>query len=674
MKRITGLLLLGAATALQAADDLPVLTVESTRLSDVSGEEVRSADLAEALAGAVPGISLVRRSGIANDIILRGQKKDNINILVDDTKVYGACVNRMDPPTSHVLTNTIEGIEVIEGPYDVQNFGTLSGAVRITTKKPARGLSGEAGLNFGSWGYRKGAATLTGGGDSVRFLVSASKETSDPYEDGDGNDFAEQIENLNPATAPAMSDPRYKAEYSGLDAYDKQTFMGKLYLDLADKHELRLGYTANRSDDVLYPSSKMDALYDDSDIFNAEYAVKGLGRYSKSLDVQYYDSRVEHPMSTLYRVSSGAGSVNERISFLSTRMQGLKIKDSFDLDDSAQVTLGIDFSRRNWDGTYTVKGPPAQAGWTGRKSIDDVDTDNRALFAEIEKRYSSFSIRAGARYDDTSIDPAGTLGQPSNDYNSLSGFVFASRELDSGTRIFGGVGKASRVPDARELYFRNVMSATADIGTPTLDDTDNVEIDLGMEYRFDSLSVRTKLFHSWLHDYIYYNADNSALNAFENIDATIYGLDVSGSWFMTDALYLDFGLAWQRGRKDQALAGQSDRDLAEIPPLKANLALNYDYGMKNSASAELVVADDWDDFDADNGEQSIDGYAVLNLKLRHALGRHLELTAGVDNVLDETYATTNTYKDLTLLLDTAGDVMLINEPGRYLYVNAVYRF
>ena len=117
-----------AVSSALSAEELGTIEVESTRLSDVSGNEVKSADLAEALAKKLPSVSIVRRSGIANDIILRGQKKDNINILIDNTKVYGACPNRMDPPTSHILTNNIESVEVIEGPYDVENFGTLSGA------------------------------------------------------------------------------------------------------------------------------------------------------------------------------------------------------------------------------------------------------------------------------------------------------------------------------------------------------------------------------------------------------------------------------------------------------------------------------------------------------------------------------------------------------------------
>jgi len=63
-----------------AAEEIGTIQVTSTKLSDVSGEEVKSADLADALTKKLPSVSIVRRSGIANDIILRGQKKDNINI------------------------------------------------------------------------------------------------------------------------------------------------------------------------------------------------------------------------------------------------------------------------------------------------------------------------------------------------------------------------------------------------------------------------------------------------------------------------------------------------------------------------------------------------------------------------------------------------------------------
>lgn len=660
---------------LWADEEMPTIIVEGIRISDVSSEEVKSADLAEALTRKVPSISIVRRSGIANDIILRGQKKDNINVLIDNAKVYGACPNRMDPSTSHVLTNNIDAVEITEGPYDVETFGTLSGAVKIYTKEPKEGFAGEASLNFGSWDYMKGALTLSGGSERFRALVSASAETSGQYEDGDGNTFAEQIANY---VGSSTTGPNYKEKYWDMDAYDKKTFMGKFYMDITQDQELALSYTANRSDDVLYPSSKMDALYDDSDILNLDYSINNLGGWSKELDFQYYFSKVEHPMSNYYRVSSGPNSVNEKISKLETRMDGFKIKNTFELSEDTEILYGVDLSKRNWDGVYTGEG--MQAPIDGLISIDDVDTENKALFVEVDKDYDSFNLKLGARYDDTSIEPAGTLGEPSNDYNALSGFAFGTYQANASTKLFGGIGQASRVPDARELYFHGAMvgmmgmAMHPQIGTPDLDQTTNTEIDFGMENSLANVKLKTKLFYSWLDDFIVYNASKMK-NRFENVDASIYGLEFSGSYNATDELYFDFGLAYQRGKKDDPLEGQTGTNLPEIPPLKLNLSMTYDYMPNSYARVDLIAADDWDTFDEENGEQFLDSYAVLNLKVKHELPKGFEIAAGVDNLLNETYAVSNTYKDLILLTGGAtGEVILMNEPGRYFYVNGTYRF
>ncbi len=668
MKKYACLMLLCATPLYAEESPSLVINVDATRLSDVSGEELKSADVAEALASQVPEVSLVRRSGIANDIILRGQKKDNINILIDGAKIYGACPNRMDPPTSHILANNVDGIDITEGPYDVENFGTLSGAVMITTKKPEKELVGEVGVNFGSWNYQKAYASMSAGTDAMRILISASRESSDQYEDGDGNTFYEQITNLDPATTS-----QYKPEYKDQQAYVKQTAMAKLFVDTAENQELRLSYTANRSDDVLYPSSGMDALYDNSDLINLEYSFTDLGAYSKSLDFQYYDSKVDHPMSNYYRLSSGTGSANEMISALTTAMQGFKVKNRMELDADTSLSFGLDASKRNWDGSYTVKGGMMAMAMDGQISIDDVDTQNQALFIELEKRIDAWNVKTGLRADNTTIKPGPAHTQPDNDYSGVGGFIFTSYDSSAATRYFAGVGVSSRVPDARELYFYGPsMMGPVAVGTPDLKQTTNTEIDLGVEQKYQTTNLKFKLFHSTLKDYIYYNA-SSATNNFENIDATIYGASLSGAWFVNDQISLDYGIAWQRGEKSEALAGQTDKDLAEISPTKLNLALNYDYSSDGSVRLEYVATDKWSNYDADNGEQAIDAYQVLNLKAQQMVNKNIELTLGVDNLTDETYATTNTYKDLKLLA-ASGNVMLLNEPGRYVYLNAAYKF
>ncbi len=195
--------------------------VNTKVVKDISSEEIKSADLAETLTKNIPSVSIVGRSGIANDIILRGAKKDNINILIDNSKIYGACPNRIDPATSHVLTNNIESAEVIEGPYDIEKFGTLSGVVKVQTKQLSKELAGEINLNVGSFGYKKGSFTLSGGNDYIKLLLSASKEESNQYEDSDGDDFVKQQIKYGVPMANRYSD-------DSLEAYEKKQCLQKL--------------------------------------------------------------------------------------------------------------------------------------------------------------------------------------------------------------------------------------------------------------------------------------------------------------------------------------------------------------------------------------------------------------------------------------------------------------
>ncbi len=669
MRRGWILLALSASLFAESAQ-MGKITVEDTIVkeivTDVSGREIKSADLAEALEKRLPSVNIIRRSGIANDILLRGQKRDNINIVVDGTKIYGACVNRMDPPTAHILTNNIDTVEVSEGPFDVENFGTLSGLVNIRTLKPTQELKGEISVNAGSWEYRKLSGRISGGNDRIRVLVSASNEQSGQYRDGDGDDFVGQIaKNITAGVVPAAA--QYQDRYKNLDAYTKSTLMTKLFVDLTDNQELRLGYTANRSDDILYPSSKMDALYDDSDIYNLEYIARALGRYSQKLSLQLYQSEVDHPMSTKYR---NMGAKNYKTHALTTKMQGLKLKNSFALA-GIDWTIGLDGSRRNWDGHFEMNGKPMMKNGMLVKSLDDVDTTDAGIFLKATQKIGNIDMSYGLRYDDVSIDNSRRADRD-NDYSSVTGNLLATIHAGETLDWFAGVGKSTRVPDARELYL--IMMGTH-YGTPSLDQTKNYEIDLGFEKRYERLRVKTKLFYSRLIDWIAYNASRKG-NNFENVDAKVYGIELNGDYMATENLYVDYGFAYKRGKKDDPLTGQQGKDMPDMRPFKANVALNYDYDDATTARLSFIGATKWDKIDYENGEQKLPGYGVLNFKASHTFPKGFRLTVGVDNLLDKTYALTNTYKDLVLL--TAGNgvdnVMLLNEPGRYFYMQGSYRF
>jgi len=657
MKKITSfslvcMTLLNASEVLELSPiDVNEKRINTKVIKNISEEEIKSADLAEALTKHVPSISIVRRSGIANDIILRGAKKDNINVLIDNSKIYGACPNRMDPTTSHVLANNIEKVEVTEGPYDVENFGTLSGLVKVKTKEPSQDFSGDINLNIGSFGYKKGSFTVSGGNEYIKLLLSASKEESDQYKDGNGNNFYEQQVANGTATKTTSE---YSLKNRNFKAYEKKTLLTKAIINLDDSSEFKLSYTANRSDNVLYPNTPMDADYDDSDIYTIGYTKRNLGKYSKELNAEYYYSKVDHPMSTTLRDNGAMQMTNH----MKSSIWGTKIKNSMDIANG-ELLLGVDTSTRNWKGHYYNKIKSHI-----RNSIPSTDTDNRAIFSQYEKSFGKLDIEVGARYDNTSIKTDDTT-RNDNNYNALNGHIFSVYNLDEDTKIFAGIGKAERVPDARELYITNANGTIP--GNDDLKATKNYEIDLGIEKRFGDFSIKSKIFYSKLKDYIY----NKNGVSFENIDAKIYGAEVSGYYLIGDNMILDYGISYLKGKKDNPISGQTDKDLAEIPPLKANLSLSYDFG-PSILTTQLIASKSWSNYDEDNGEQDLAGYAVINTKYNHKINKNFDVTLGIDNIFDKTYASTNTYNDIKYI--GIGDTELMNDPGRYFYVNLKYSF
>ena len=675
-KKIVTLSLCTASFLIATEVDLGKVEVTAngvtSKVENISNEELKSADLAEALSKNSASVSLIRRSGIANDIIVRGQKKDNIAVDIDGCCIAGACPNRMDPPTSHIVTNNVENVEIIGGPFDVESFGALSAKVKVKTKQPKEGLNGEVNLNAGSFGYTKAAASVSGGNSTVRVLVSGSTENGEQYEDGDGKTLSEQLDAKVGATKTAA----YKNK--NMDAFTKKTATAKIFVNPTDNSELRFGYMANRSDDILYPSSTMDAVYDDSNVLSFGATVKNLSDYSKELKIDTYKSDVQHLMSTMYRnytVSNPSYTYDATKGYIDayveTEMSGIKIKNSFEAG-LHKIDLGIDTSDRNWNGYKKFE---KLAGYIDQYFIPDVDTNNKALFGKMGVDLGSVNVEVGARYDRTNIkanQKANTMtatADKDKDYNALSGNVLATFKTNDSLKLFAGVGKSSRVPDAKELYMGT--SSTGD-----LEQTTNTEVDLGMDYNTGSFGIKTKLFHSTLSDYIYYNAmavssTNPNGLKYVNTDAKIYGLELNGYKDFTDTLSLDFGLNYQRGTKD-ALDGQTDTDLADITPLKTNIALNYDDSI-HKATLEMVARKSWTNIDSENGEQALGGWAIFNGKYNHTFTKNIDVTVGMDNILDKTYAVTNTYKDLTLAGTTSG-VMLINEAGRYTYLNLRYKF
>jgi len=161
-------LLLGLLTAPFAlsAQEVVLEKVEiKARKETLTEKDVRESsakDPAEALTK-IEGIWKIRKGGIANDIVLRAFQRENINVLFDGARIYQACPNRMDPPAFHVDFSEVKEIEIVKGPFDVRNYGSLGGTVNIKTVEPKKGFHGKLHLGGGSFRYFNPSLNLSYG-------------------------------------------------------------------------------------------------------------------------------------------------------------------------------------------------------------------------------------------------------------------------------------------------------------------------------------------------------------------------------------------------------------------------------------------------------------------------------------------------------------------------------
>ncbi|GAC1469405.1 MAG: hypothetical protein PVSMB11_05160 [Desulfuromonadaceae bacterium] len=164
----------GAHAENQLLDEITVRGQKETpKEESLSIREVRESparDMGEALK-LIEGISYVHKGAIANDVVLRGFQKDNINVLVDGVRLHGACPSRMDPPSFHYDFAEIEQVKIIKGPYDLSNPGGLGGMIDAQTKKPGKGLGGDVNLSYGEWNNINASATAFYGTDAYDGLL-----------------------------------------------------------------------------------------------------------------------------------------------------------------------------------------------------------------------------------------------------------------------------------------------------------------------------------------------------------------------------------------------------------------------------------------------------------------------------------------------------------------------
>ena len=656
---------LGQVVVSDDKDKEEKLTIEEkTKISQKTLKSHKVVDLAEIISDELIEASMVRKSGYGNEVGLRGFTKSNLRFTLDDTLIEGSCGSRKDPPLSHINLLTIQKIEVKEGPYDVSVPGVLGGGINVISKDTQKGMHGEVLSKFGSSGYLSQGGYVTGGSDFLQGLFGYNYSESGQYKDGAGN----KLSSFNPA---------YNDDGKSMGAFKKNDFWGRISVKTAENQNLLFSSSYGEARDIMTPRVAMDTEKEKTYLNKVEYTFDDLSSISEQLKLSAYYNRIEHYPYGRYRT----GAINnKRIEAISS-ITGVQMENKT-LSDLAVFTYGADFYHRNWYGNIFN-------GDTGAVLNDelfpDVNELNFGLYVKAERDIGKLSATAGLRMDvfhskaneDLKFSKAMTDTNAQTDV--LPGAnVFLKYFLTEDSNIFGGVGLTNRTPTTVERY---VQEGATYYGNPDLKQSRNLETDLGFETKLmERLKFKTKGFYSYLSDYIYQQL-SGGVKTYTNVDAYMFGGDATATYDLSQGFAVEGGMAYQRGRKLDQPAGNNDKDLAEICPLKTKLALTYD---KNSFFAvyEWLHSFESKDIDSDVGETLLKGWDVFNFRAGYQFAEKegkrvflngISLNFGIDNMFDKKYMVANSYEyDPT---DSSGtNVKIVNEPGRFIYGSLLYKF
>lgn len=773
-------------------EDIEITAKRETTKTALDIREVRESsapDIGEALQS-VPGLNKLRKGGIASDIILRGLKNDDINVIVDGQRIYGACPNRMDPPAFHIDFQEVDKIEITRGPYDVRNAGSLGGLIEIVSKSPKEGLHTEGSMSVSSYGRTDNSATGSYGSKYVDVLVGGAYHEADPYRDGDGNRFTsvypdffseghlqsmalnsnptlKSLVNMAPQDFPhvykgtAPSPNRFRYSDRENNSTTMRTGWGRFAVKPTEDQKIEVAFTRQEADNIMYPTLFMDGNYDNITRGSVTYTAKDINRSWKEFKLQAYTNFVDHYMTDEMRCSSSGNplcvSQKERPYSMATeaktRTSGGKVESTFRLLQG-ETTFGIDHYTRNWDAQTTnrslhMTSPQAKAMMTSgtsmtpammqnlpyrtQASIPDVTTHNTGAYLEQKNDLSkSLQMTAGLRYDSSNVAAGvdrrqlynvyypeidtpylysyvtetalatnfdrelyGPYSPPKSHFENGSGYLKFDLELDRSHTVFAGYGYSVRTPDPRELYFAMQRMGTRMgpdyVGNPNLKNTKNSQGDIGYKYFDGSVMFQFNAFYSYLYDYIVpaevskntrnytpmdyaelaaYNAitgtpastNNRYARSYRNINAVMYGGEISGMVVLPENLFAGVGAGYTRGINDS-----DDRNLPEMPPLKGYVRLRYDDN-KNMAELEGEFAATQTLVDERLGETKTPGWGIANIKAGTKYGG-MQFLFGVRNLFDRTYS-----EHLSYSRGIYSSGVQIPEPGRTVTVNMMWKF
>jgi len=631
---------------------LPTIQVEAEQIVDANTADITIDTLLRPTPSdggewilEVPGVTGVKMGTHGIDPVIRGQKNNQLNVLLDGAYLFGGCPNRMDPPSSYATPEIYDSALVIKGVQSlIYGAGGPGGTVlyeRVTpTFEPGQNYYGKAGAGYATNGAIWNAfADIAAGSNKafVRGTISAADQTEN-YKDGNGDEV-----------------------HSGY-----KTNAGNLLLGgrTAGGTLLRFDLDAVRGSDIKYAGARMDAPVSDSDSYKFTIESGGMGSFS-TIKADVYRTDVYHEMDNFsLRPQPGSwmwvpsDSITDGARLLGDMMLA-----------NGTLTLGLDYQANDRDATRYAAPSGTFPTMVQAYLWPGVNIEQPGVFGEYSGSLSmgndyTFGLRVD--YVDSSASKADLVpvvmgGQSANDlYTAYYGLTARDKTdtnvsalyrmehvFDAQTTFRWGLSRSVRSADATERFIAagSPMPTMRWVGNPDIQPEAHHQLDLGMNFHLRKGELSFTTYYDDVSDYILLDRAHGQAGillsdgayVYRNVNAVLYGFDMEADYQWTSSWRSRFTAAYVYANNET-----DNRAIAQTPPLEGTASLEYwREGWMLAGEMRAVAKQSRVDDDPATGS-GVDfgvtpGYTVYRLYGLYKLGKLAELKYGIDNLFDKYY-------------------------------------
>ena len=612
-----------------ANETMPVQTlapivVTSTAGNDANGLIVRAdpkqpiqpipaSDGADYLQSIVGFSAVNSGAGTNGDVTFRGMFGSRIKILTDGTENLGACPSRMDSPTSYISPESYDQITVIKGPQTVQYANTGSAATVIFERSPEqfkddKNYRGQTSVLMGSFDRLDQNIEVAAGDEQKYIRLNTNRSVSGSYKDGNGTIVPSDWERWNADLALGWTpDENTWVELNGGKADAEAVYAGRA-MDGSKFARESLGLKLEKKNisDVI---QKIEAQvnYNFNDHVMDNYSLR-----------EFQAS----PMMSMPMASNVARkTLNARMAMTNEW-------------NKLQLITGID-SQNN---QHTKRNGSLMTPYQNQSRTKDMEFQSVGAFGELSYQLSDNNkLVSGLRLDQVNVEAVESNQERKETLPSaFVRFENHHPEHDDG-KTYIGVGYVERMPDYWELFSPKTGNGNTNT-FKSIDTEKTLQLDLGYQHEHGNLSSWVSAYTGLIQDFILtkYNANDQAET--RNVDAVIAGAEAGIGYQFSDAIQADVSAmyAWGENTTDNT-------PLPQISPLEARVNLRY-------IQDNYTLGAYWRLVDGQNRiserEGNIVGYDVkksagfgaLSLNGTYHITNGVDLSVGVDNVLDRTYA------------------------------------